>query len=257
MASGYLAGSDATNGRAAKRAGTSSSRILSGPSSRLDSLIFPGSVFGKGVSSNTEDISGVETGPGSVSDLLARCLTLDGADEFIDTVGTSVGGVDLFADSDSWSLAFWCKTASTNGTMAAKAGATPGNRTLQLFISTASVSPGVIIRGTQTNFAANAHDNEWHHWCLTWSGTAAVLYKDGVGLGAIGIGSAAHESTQSIKFGARTNTPAIFLAASYVDIRMYSRALTADDAAALTARAAGVSTAAIVGHIGPSISLGI
>lgn len=167
-------------------------------------------------------------GPGGAYPL---ALALNGTDDVIDTGATSVGGVDLFADTDNWSFGLWLKTVA-QGTVAAKASATAGNRTFQMFIGGAGIKPGVILRGTQTNFGAAIDDGAWHHWLITWNGTAAALYKNGTSVGTPNVGVAVIEA-QNIKFGARTTIPAVFLAGSFADIRMYSRALAAEDAVLL------------------------
>jgi hypothetical protein len=178
-----------------------------------------------------ENTSGVRVaGPGGQ---LPYGFELDGNDS-IDTGAESHGGVDLFADSDNWTVAWWSKVPSTtSGTLIAKAGATANQRTLQIFVSSGTAKPGIIVRGgSQSNFNSGVDDDAWHHWALVWNGTTATLYKDGASQGTATVGTASIES-QNIKAGARTNTPAIFLTGSMSDMRIYSRALSGTDVTAL------------------------
>jgi Concanavalin A-like lectin/glucanases superfamily len=174
------------------------------------------------------------SGPGGS---LANAYELDGNDS-INTGQTSIGGVDLFADDDPFSVAWWSKLpSSTSGTFVAKASGTAGNRTLQIYVSSGASKPAVLIRGTISTFDVGIDDDAWHHWTLSFDGITPTLYKDGVPVGNPTIGTASVESSETIKFGARTNTSAVFLTGALADLRIYARGLVQQDVEALVALA--------------------
>lgn len=168
---------------------------------------------------------------------------------YMTTGAASLGSTDLFADSDNFSVAAWVKaSASVSGAIIAKAGSTSANRTFYLFFSGGALA--VIIRGTQTNFSSNVLDGSWKHLVFTYDGTTAKMYWNGAYIGVVSVGTAAIESTENIMVGARTSgSPAFFLNASGTidDVRIYSRALSADDVSTLYA---------YTGSVGPLVGPG-
>ena len=176
-----------------------------------------------------------DAGPGGSRPL---SLHLNGSDDFVESGFTDIGVVDFFADADPWSVAAWAKVdVSHSGNIVAKAGATQANRTLQVFTAASDAQRyGILLRGSTITYFNRtlAFAQAWRHLCLTWNGTTSTFYIDGVSAGTCSVGTAAIEASETFKFGARTNAvPAVFFDGSLADVRVYSRALAANDVLAL------------------------
>ena len=161
-------------------------------------------------------------------------IYFDGND-YIDTGVTSLPGTSLFCDSSqkfSIVISFNAAAAAT-GSFIAKAGAVTEARTFQMFISGAS-NIFFLLRGAQTEGIAVA-DSENHILVMTWDGTTARYYLDGIYKGTLNVGAAAEETTQRIIFGARTNGTGFFLTGKENYVYIYNRALSPSEVAEIYA----------------------
>ena len=147
--------------------------------------------------------------------------------------GLSIGTLQSASEYPSlntnpWSFAWWQKSSAfTVGPMTAWTNAqdcnlnwaTNGNITLYT-----EDDVGVVDVLTA--------DGQWHHWCLTSDGTYLKFYRDGAFKGQI-------TSTQPAATIDLDGPGTVGDNLARDDIRIYSRALTAEDVAALAAPASG------------------
>jgi hypothetical protein len=146
---------------------------------------------------------------------------------YVDTNVERVGSTGLFASStERFSVSAWFST-SVNSTIVARASGTGANRTFQLFTSAGALL--VYVRGSSAFITTAYTLGAWYHTCVTWDGSLARLYVDGVFKGSTAAGTAAEETGQRIIIGARTNGTAALLNGLIDDIRIYDRALSSDE----------------------------
>jgi hypothetical protein len=121
-----------------------------------------------------------------------------------------IGSVGLFAAStEQWTVCarFRVATNTVPVTIVARSSGTNVNKTFQLFfdrVNSATQTPGIYLRGTQTGTSWALDDGLFHTVWITWDGTTAkAYYDDALGQTTLGVGSATEES-QNISLAART-----------------------------------------------------
>lgn len=156
-----------------------------------------------------------------------RAFVLDGSTNYV-YHDTSVGGVDLFADSSrKWSVVFYAKKNSTAyyANYVSKAGPTAGSRTFQTYGNPDNVTLGINLRGSDNTYTLS--DGSYHQVTVTWDGTSAKAYVDETSSYSPSVGSASIESSEKILFGARTSSsPIYFLQGELAYVLIYNRAIT-------------------------------
>ncbi len=169
-------------------------------------------------------------GPVRTVGKIGQALNFDGSNDYVDTNVEEVGGVDLFATSGTaWSVSIWGKQ-SANGTLIARGSADTGTRQFQIYNQTTGTNnPTIVLRGIQNTYDLGGLNGLWHHYVVTWDGTTAKFYFDSVAQTNPTVGTAAEETGQRIIFGARTNGTGFFLNGSIDEVRIYNRALSADE----------------------------
>ena len=107
----------------------------------------------------------------------------------------------------------------------AKAGATGANRTFQAY--TNGISLFIYLRGTSNANLGTIADGENHTLVVTWDGTTARYYLDGLYVNTLNVGAAGEETTQNIIFGARTGGTGYRLTGIEDFVTISNRALSA------------------------------
>jgi hypothetical protein len=91
-------------------------------------------------------------------------------------------------------------------------------------------SGGVFVVST-----AKYGNSAWHHLCGTWNGSALTLYVDGVSVGTTPQTADAVSGANPFVIGRNAAAADGFFAGSVDDVRVYNRALSATEVAALAA----------------------
>lgn len=153
-----------------------------------------------------------------------RSLKLNGTSDYI-MLGTSIGGVDLFADSDRrWSIVVNVRqmAAGTSGVLVAKTAGAAGP-TLNLYLESGGVTTN--IRGSY-HATGSTLGLQPVQITLTWDGTTAYLHRDVNITGTRTVGTAAIESAEEITFGARNSGTSTFLNGELGYVLIYNRAIS-------------------------------
>lgn len=151
-------------------------------------------------------------------------LKLNGTSDYI-MLGTSIGGVDLFADSDRrWSIVVNVRqmAAGTSGVLVAKTAGAAGP-TLNLYLESGAVTTN--IRGSY-HATGSTLGLQPVQITLTWDGTTAYLHRDVNITGTRTVGTAAIESAEEITFGARNSGTSTFLNGELGYVLIYNRAIS-------------------------------
>jgi hypothetical protein len=86
------------------------------------------------------------------------------------------------------------------------------------------------LRGVTTNSPPGYANGSWHHTVVTWNGTTAVWYiNNSVYTSNASVGTSPEDPLESIFIGARTSGGGFRFIGSVDDVRIYNRALTADE----------------------------
>ena len=156
------------------------------------------------------------------------CLSLNGTNQYVD-----LGKPAIFPSGTSpRSLCGWGKSATTAG----------GYRWIFAY-GTGGTSQAMFIGMNGTTLygggygddltVGNFWDNNWHHIALTYDGTTAILYADGVQKASA---AKTWNLAPSLAYiGRQVNTAAEFWNGQVDDIRLYSRVLTPAEVAVLAA----------------------
>lgn len=144
----------------------------------------------------------------------------------------------LFATpGTSWTASVWFKyTAAPNNTVLMGRGAgTGGSATYALYVDGSNNLRGVL-RGTTTTMRTGIND-QWHLATVTWDGSTAQAYLDtgtpvSLAVGTVGLQSDYIFTIGSTNNGAGSST-ALSFSGSLDDVRLYNRALSADEVRAL------------------------
>jgi hypothetical protein len=169
-------------------------------------------------------------GPISGATWVGGGLDFDGND-FVNLGVQEVGGTRLFAASPNQFTVTTClKVSSGNsGTIVSRATSTAADRIFQMaIISDAQIL--INLRGTENLPAVSLADGLYHTFSVVFDGVSgrSEYYIDGTKGGDLNVGSTA-DDTQNIVFGARTGGVAFFLTGQMTDIKIYNRALTANE----------------------------
>lgn len=136
----------------------------------------------------------------------------DGTNDFL-TLGTgTIDATSLFAATgQQFMIGIKAKTADgTAATFLARAGATAGDRTLQIYMDTGD-TPGGYLRGGNFSPADGLNDDVIHGFGSWWDEEYGTLVRGDLGAGQIAVGAAAEEASQHIVLFSRTNGTASFL----------------------------------------------
>lgn len=169
--------------------------------------------------------------------------------------GTSVGGVDLFADSTrQWSVVALVKQTAANstGVVVAKTSQSPTLRTFHLYYETGTFYCHT--RGLQTNLGGSASNTNYQQITQTWDGSVSQSFLDYASPVSVAVGTASNETSDQICFGARANGTGLFLAGELAYVLIYNRPITRAEHLAIKAnpRAVIADDIAAVWISGPS-----
>lgn len=161
--------------------------------------------------------------------------SFNGTTSKIDTGSTTLAD-GLFAGADRrWSVAMSVNiNYNDGGCPIARAVSTSGNRIFQmLFLRTSSpeFTPVFILRGATTSTSLNLDDGLTHLHIVTWDGTTAKYYLDGVYKMDLAVGSAleSDSSFEKIIIGARQNGTALFMKGTFGDCKLFDHALSTNE----------------------------
>lgn len=171
----------------------------------------------------------------------ATAFNFDGVDDYINT-GTSIN--NALTGTNKITVEAWIR-ATTNqaGIIVSNlhTGATTGGQ-FQLRTQPSGTnkvyfdfyidnSAGATLLGMTGGAATPFNINEWHHIAATWDGTVRATYIDGVLSNSSSSGSLAQfqSCANNLLIGARTNTFAAIFNGDIDDLRIWSRALCADE----------------------------
>lgn len=143
----------------------------------------------------------------------------DGVSDYLTSGVQSFGTASLHCVAgQAWTIGGNFRTTSsvTAQTIAAKAGATAGNRTLMLRTSTAA-GLECWLKGQLNTIAFTTGDGVFHTWVIRWDGTTAKLWFDNQAVTTLTVGTAAEEA-ENITIGARTDSSAAGFALGHNDL---------------------------------------
>lgn len=159
-----------------------------------------------------------------------RVLYFDGSGDYVNLGAQTVGGVNLFADSNTrWSAVVACRFEGFNvgGTVLAKCGASGPTRTFHIFRDTgfAVKDPSIILRGSENLLDWDYSTPDWHQYTVTWDGSTAMAYGDYGKSAVLSVGTASQES-ENIVFGARTGGSGFLLTGRIAYGYFFNRAIS-------------------------------
>lgn len=170
--------------------------------------------------------NGSRVGGNVITTPLGQALRLNGTSEYV-RLGTSISGVDLFADSTrKWSVVVLVqqKTAGSVGSIVSKSSATTSLATLNILFASSSVT--VHLRGSINGLIVDSTAPTWI--TVTWDGTTAAWYVN-ASSGALSVGTAALESSEPILFGARGNGASALLSGDIGYVLIYNREISREE----------------------------
>ncbi len=180
--------------------------------------------------SNGGAFSGSPTRTASSSCSLGMCLSFNGTGGHIEVDNSS----DLQITS-ALSIATWIKTSDGEGTIVSKTGTSSPWPGYMFGVGNSTVVDGNLGfwdgGGTMIDSGITVNDNSWHHVAVTVSGTSTIFYKDGVA-GNATTTTALASNTEPLRI-ARENAIDRYLAGLLDDVRVYNRALSANEISAL------------------------
>ncbi|ELZ24222.1 LamG domain-containing protein [Halosimplex carlsbadense 2-9-1] len=168
------------------------------------------------------------------------------ADNFVE-----VADDDALKPTSALSVGGWYRTASgeNSQTLVQKADRRYGDEGYAVDVQTPNSLRGhVAVESGQASvnpFGLDTNDGGWHHVLLTWDGAALVAYFDGeeVDRDASQSGDVAHSDRPLyIGYGDNSYTTYYDMDGAIDDVRVYQRALSADDVAALYEGEAATAT---------------
>jgi len=198
-------------------------------------------LFNEGAGMKLFDISGYNN-TGTLTNMEAadwvqgkrgKALSFDGSDEYVD-LGTSAGN---FNNTDSFSVSAWINANTLNSTNRCIVNRVTGSQAngWEMRITTAN-KVRFILASTDANY--NGQDttvlstNTWYHVVGTWNGSDAKIFLNGVedtstpitqnSVGTI-------TGTRTLAVGANAITSSSYFPGSIDDVRIYNRALTAQE----------------------------
>lgn len=134
----------------------------------------------------------------------------------------------LFADSSSaWSVSSWFNPDNAGGSdtvINSKAGGTGSAATYATFVSGGNVK--VRLRGGTVATVASVSNGNWYEIAVTWDGSTAKAYLNGVFQTNVAVGSVAKQ-TDKFKIAAANDSPHQFFDGKVSATTVYDRALTA------------------------------
>lgn len=154
----------------------------------------------------------------------------------ISTGVTAINGQGLFATSTNPFTISVLARRTAQGTFAARAGATAGNRTFQIAEYqgiNVGATPAVYLRGVENLTGLGIVDTNWHLYTVAYNGSSATLWVDANQSAALTIGTAAEETSEPITIGSRTGTSGFILSGNVAFVRIWSRALSQNEHRAL------------------------
>lgn len=168
--------------------------------------------------------------PAYVAGLSGLAIELGGAN--FATVGAhSIVGTELMPISGNpFSVSAFFKTTTT-GTVIASATAEATSKDFQVFLENGTLD--TILRGVRTVSPATYNDGEWHHVAVTWNGTAAQYYIDGMFVSSMTVGSSPEDTGEHIIIGARTGGTGFFFNGTIDEVKVFNAALSPAEVAAL------------------------
>jgi len=183
---------------------------------------------------NALDSAGTNDGTWSGTEAYAdgvvgRAFDFDGS-SWVDT-GSSTIGDGLFAASDRrWSVSVWAKVAyNASGVVVVRGSSAVSTRTFHLHFAGSALAtavPAVALRGALTATGLNLDDGQWHQHAVTWDGTTARYYSDGVFRQDLNVGTADEETAQRVIIGARDNGVAFRITGQIDEPLIFNRALS-------------------------------
>ncbi len=207
-----------------------------------------GRVFDRGSLGKTGTVSGIASSTFYTLGKIGQAGNFDGVDDYV-TLGTNTY---VNADIASGTFATWFKLDSFPA----------NNTTFSLFDIEGylggqiyGASGAAFIRTrivTSSTGSTQLALNRWYHYAQTWDGTTAIGYLDGVADTSQSIGSPTPSSQTRISAIGATFTPNSFFAGSMDDVRLYNRALSADEVRLLagsnTSKVAVATNNGLVGY---------
>ncbi len=189
---------------------------------------------------------GCASNPFAYTQTVNNCVTgsafnFDGVDDYINT-GTSIN--NALTATNKLTVEAWIRATSnqagiivSNLHTGANAGGQfqlrtqPSGTNKVYFDFYIDNSAGTTMLGMSAGSANPFNINEWHHIAATWDGTVRATYIDGVLSNSSSTGSLAQfqSCTNNLLIGARTNTFAAMFHGDIDDVRIWNRALCADE----------------------------
>lgn len=199
---------------------------------RLDAAE-PDSYPGTGTNWNdlsSSNIDGTLTNGVGYSSANGGYLTFDGTNDYVDTSNDLDPEADgLFADTgNAWSVSAWFKDDySTSGSIIAKSGGTGSVATFIVWAGGSSLNTR--LRGGTILAIDTINTTSWYEVVITWNGTTAKAYLNGSFVDNITVGAASNQAV-TFKIGAAGGgTPNNYFDGNISDVKVYNRALTADE----------------------------
>lgn len=162
-------------------------------------------------------------------------ISLDGSNDYVTTgenfnTDPIIGGF-LASASLAWSVSSWFRPDTSNataGTVFCKAGGTGTSATM--IVWEAGTTLNTRLRGGTTLAITTSMTTDWHEVVLTWDGTTAKAYYDGIFVSNISVGSAAVQ-TSVLSLGAASvpTAPNTYMLGRVADLKVYNRALSATE----------------------------
>jgi hypothetical protein len=160
-------------------------------------------------------------------------IAFDGVNDFVNTntnLDTETGRL-LASASLAWSVSSWFRPDTSNATAGAITARSGGVGTGAIYVvwETGTTLQTRLRGGTILNITTSM-TTDWHEVVITWDGTTANAYYDGVFVNTISIGAATSSLYNFSIGGAQAGgTPNTFFLGRVADTKVYNRAITADE----------------------------
>ncbi|MEI6191185.1 MAG: LamG domain-containing protein [bacterium] len=163
------------------------------------------------------------------TDQLDTTGKINGALSFVSANSDQILATDgMTGGSNPFSIAFWLKD-SLAGTLQTIISFGSGGYN---YIWNANTNKLVCDSGLRTSSATPYNDGAWHHWVFVNNSGVGQFYRDGITDGSPG-GFSYQGSPTNIWIGSLTGNSGYFLNGQLDDVRIYNRALSAGEVAAL------------------------